>query len=94
MKLGRIEVRETICRFLYRTWSAEGAFRRPLRSLQRVACALQCTPIQQRMDRARFLITAPPIAMRDKDARSVLLGEDTLQGCHIIMEGRLRLGRY
>jgi hypothetical protein len=41
--------------------------------------------------RARFRNYGSPIAVRDKDARSVLQCEDTLYSGHIILEGRLRL---
>jgi hypothetical protein len=41
--------------------------------------------------RARFRNYGSPIAVRDKDALSVLQCEDTLHGGHINMEGRLRL---
>ena len=37
------------------------------------------------------VITAPPIAVPDKDARSVLKREDTLHVSYIVLEGRLWL---
>ena len=40
---------------------------------------------------ARFRNYGSPIAVRDKDARSILHCEDTLHGSHIVMEGRLWL---
>ena len=65
----------------------------PLRSLQRLACALQhTTQSGNRWIGARnYYNYGSPIAMRDKDARSVLQCEDTLYGGHIILIGRLGL---
>jgi hypothetical protein len=40
---------------------------------------------------SRFRNYGSPIAVRDKDTRSVLQREDTLHGSHIILEGRLWL---
>jgi hypothetical protein len=42
---------------------------------------------------SRFGNNGSPIAVCDKDARSILQCEDTLHGGHIILEGRLRSGR-
>src|ERR1700735_3920676 len=95
MKLGGIEVREAICRLLYRTRLAEvtrealSVVRFVLSSVRHVRCNIHQSG--NRWIRARFCDYGSPIAVRDKDARSVLQCEDTLHSSHIILEGRLRL---
>ena len=95
MKLGRINVRETICRLLYRTRLAEVTRKALsvvcffLASVWHVRCNVHQS--DNRWIRARFRNYGSPIAVCDKDARSVLQCEDTLHGGHIILEGRLRL---
>jgi hypothetical protein len=95
MELGGIEVRETICRLLYRTRLAEvtrealSVVGFVLSSVWHVRCNVHQS--SNRWIRARFRNYGSPIAVCDKDARSVLQCEDTLHGGHIIMEGCLRL---
>src|SRR5258705_6359477 len=95
MELGGIEVRETICRLLYRTRLAEVTrealcvVRFVLSSVWHVRCDIHQSG--NRWIRARFCNYGSPIAVRDKDARSVLQCEDTLHGGNIIVERRLRL---
>src|SRR5882757_4406880 len=90
MELGGIEVRKTICRLLYRTRLAEVArealsvVRFVLSSVWHVRCNVHQSG--NRWIRARFGNYGSPIAVRDKDARSVLQCEDTLHGGHIILE--------
>src|SRR3981081_2188477 len=95
MELGGIEVCEAICRLLYRTRLAEvtrealSVVRFVLSSVWHVRCNVHQSG--NRWIRARFCNYGSPIAVRDKDARSVLQCEDTLYGGHIILEGRLWL---
>src|SRR5580704_8568424 len=95
MKFGGIEVRETICRLLYRTRLAEvtrealAVVRFVLTSVWHVRCNIHQSG--NRWIRARFCNYGSPIAVCDKDARPVLQCEGTLHGGHIILEGRLRL---
>src|SRR6267154_4638389 len=95
MKLGGIEVRETICRLLYRTRLAEvtrealSVVRFVLSSVWHVRCNIHQS--SNGWIRARFGNYGSPITVRDKDARSVLQCEDTLHGGHIIPKGRFRL---
>src|SRR6267154_3063528 len=95
MELGGIEVRETICRLLYRTRLAEvtrealSVVRFVLSSVGHVRCNVHQSG--DRWVRARFGNYGSPIAVRYKDARSVLQCEDTLHGTYIVLEGRLWL---
>src|SRR5258708_7216655 len=95
MKLGGIEVREAICRLLYRPRLAEvtrealSVVRFVLSSVWHVRCNIHQS--SNRWIRACFRNYGSPIAVRDKDTRSVLQCEDTLYGGHIILEGRLGL---
>src|ERR1700745_3803272 len=95
MELGWIEVREAICCLLYRTRLAEvtrealSVVRFVLSSVWHVRCNIHQS--HNRWICARFRNYGSPIAVRDKDARSVLQCEDTLDGSHIILEGRLGL---
>src|SRR5258705_8310754 len=90
MELGGIEVRETICRLLYRTRLAEvtrealSVVRFVLSSVWHVRCDIHQSG--NRWIRARFCNYGSPIAVRDKDARSVLQCEDTLHGTYIVLE--------
>jgi hypothetical protein len=95
MELGRIEVRETICRPLYRTRLTEvtgealSVVGFVLSSVWHVRCNIHQSG--NRWIRARFCDYGSPIAVRDKDTRSGLRCEDPLHGGHIILGGRLRL---
>src|SRR5712672_1404224 len=95
MKLRGVEVSEAVCRLLYRTrlaeitWEALTVVRFVFSSVWHVGRDVHQTG--NRWIRARFRNYGSPIAVSDKDARSVLQCEDTLDGGHIIMEGRLRL---
>src|SRR5258708_36790284 len=95
MELGGIEVREPLCRLLYRIGPAEATrealsvVRFVLSSVRHVRCDVHQSG--NRWIRARFRNYGSPIAVRNKDARSVLQREDALHSGHIILEGRLRL---
>src|SRR5580658_2358068 len=94
-KMSGVEIREAICGLLYRTRLAEITREAPsvVRFVFSSVWHVRCN-IDQSGNRwicARFCNYGSPIAVRDKDARSVLQCEDTLHGGHIIMERRLRL---
>src|ERR1700733_3129516 len=95
MELGGIEVREAICRLLYRTRLAEvtrealSVVRFILSSVWHVGCNIDQSG--NGWIRACFCDYGSPLAVCDKDGRSVLQCEDTLYGGHIILEGRLGL---
>src|ERR1700722_2284139 len=92
---GGIEVRETIRRLLDRprlaevTWEALAVVRFVLPSIWHVRCNVNQSG--NRWVRARFGNDGSPIAVCDKDARSVLQCEDPLHCGHVSLEGRLRL---
>src|SRR6202007_3171219 len=95
MELGGIEVRETICCLLYRTRLAEvtrealSVVRFVLSSVWHVRCNVHQS--HNRWICARLRNYGSTIAVRDKDARSVLQCENTLHGGHIVLEGRRRV---
>src|ERR1700761_966587 len=95
MELGWIEVREAICCLLYRARLAEvtrealAVVRFVLSSVWHVRCNVHQS--SNGWIRARFRNYGSPIAVRNKDARSILQCEDALDSGHIILEGRLRL---
>src|SRR3984893_17321042 len=82
MELGGIEVRETICRLLYRTRLAEvtrealSVVRFVLSSVGHVRCNVHQS--SNGWIGARFRNYGSPIAVRDKDARPGLPGEATV----------------
>ena len=95
MKLRGIEVSETVCRLLYRARLAEVA-----RKALSVVCLFLASvrhvgrDVHQANNRwigPRFRNYGSPIAVRDKNARSILQSEDALRGSHIFFKGRLRL---
>ena len=95
MKLRGIEVSETVCRLLYRTrlaeitWEALCVVRFVLSSVRHVGRDVHQTG--NRWIRPRFGDYGSPVAMSDKNARSVLLSKDVLGGSHIFFKGCLRL---
>src|ERR1700722_16045022 len=93
MELGRIEVREAICCLLDRTRLAE-ITREALAIVGFVLSSVwhvrrYINQSGNRWTRARFCNYGSPIAVRDKNARSILQCEDTLDGRHIILKRRL-----
>src|ERR1700688_2464903 len=95
LKLRRIEVSETICRLLYRTrlaeiaWEALAVVRLVLSGVWHVGRDVHQTG--NRWIRPCFGDYGSPIAMSDKNARSILLSKDAIRGRYIIFKGRLRL---
>src|SRR5712664_124276 len=95
MKLRGIEVSETVCRLLYRTrlaeitWEALSVVRLVLSRVWHVGRDVHQTG--DRWIRPRFGNYGSPIAVSDKNARSILLSKDALGGSHIFFKGRLRL---
>src|SRR5689334_6673801 len=93
MELGGIEIRETIWRLFYCpglaevTWEALSVVGFVLSSVGHVRCHVHQSG--NGWIRACFRNYGSPVAVRDKDARPVLHCENTLHGCHIILEGRL-----
>src|SRR5580704_1238623 len=95
MKLRRVDICETVGRFLYGARFGEVA-RKALSVLGLFLSSIwhvrrDVHQANHRWFRARFRNYGSPIAVRDKNARSILQGEHTLRRSHIILEGRLRL---
>jgi hypothetical protein len=94
-KLRGIEVSQTVCRFLYRSGLAEVAWK----ALSVVSLVLSgmwhvSRNVHQsgnRSIRPDFRNYGSPVAMTDKNARSVLLSNNALGGSHVFTKGRLRL---
>ena len=95
MKLRGVKVSETVRRLLYRirlaevTWEALSVVSLILSSIWHVGRDVHQTG--NRWIRPRFGNYGSPIAVSDKNARSILLSKDALRGGHIIFKGRLRL---
>src|SRR5258707_10516326 len=95
MKLRGVEVSETVNRLFYRGRLAEIT----LESLSVVSLTLSgirhvgrdVNQPGNRWVRTRFGNYGPPIAMIDKNARSILLRKNPLRGSHIFRKGRFRL---
>src|SRR6266481_1928635 len=94
MKLRGVEVSETVSRLLYCsrlaevTWEAFSVVRLILSSVWHVSRDVNQSG--NRWIRARFGNYGSPVAVSDKNARSILLSKDALGGSHIIFKGRLR----
>ena len=95
MKLRGVEVSETVCRLLYRsrlaevTWEALSVVSLILSSIWHVGRDVD--QAGNRWIRPRFSNYGSPIAVSDKNARSILLSKDALRSGDIFLEGRLRL---
>src|SRR5580700_7155097 len=95
MKLSRIDIRETVRSFLYGArfgqvaWETLSVVSLVLSSIRHVRRDVH--QADHRWIRAGFCNYGSPIAVRDKNARSILQGEHTLRRSHIILERRLRL---
>src|SRR6267142_1204592 len=95
MKLRGVNVSETICRLLYRsrfaevTWEALSVVSFILSSVWHVSRDVHQT--DNRWIRPGFSDYSSPIAVSDKNARSILESKDALRGRHIFFKGRLRL---
>src|ERR1700740_3247918 len=95
MKLCRVDICETVGRSLY--GSRFGQVARKALSILRLFLAgiwhvgRDIHQADNRWIRARFRNYGSPIAVSDKNARSVLKSEDALCGSHIILKGSLRL---
>ena len=95
MKLRGVEVSETVCRLLYRsrlaevTWEALSVVSLILSSIWHVGRDVHQTG--NRWIRPRFGNYGSPIAVSDKNARSILQSEDALRGSHIFFKRCLRL---
>src|SRR5438105_4758272 len=95
MKLGGVEVSKTVSRLLYRrrfaeiTWETLSVVRLILSTIWHVGRDVDETG--NSWVRSGFSNYGSPIAMSDKDARSILLSEDALRGGHVILKRRLRL---
>ena len=95
MKLRGVEVGETVCGLLYRRRLAEVAGE----TLSVVCLILSGVwhvgrDVHQsgnRWIRSRFGNYGSPVAVSDKNARSILLSQDAFCGSHIFFKGRLRL---
>jgi hypothetical protein len=95
VKLHEVEVSETVCRLLYRnrlaevTWEALSVVSLVLSGAWHVGRNVQ--QFGYRWIRPGLPNYGSPIAMGDKNARSILLSKYALGGSHIIFQGRLRL---
>ncbi len=95
MKLRRVKVSEAVCCLLYRVRLAEVAGEALsvvsliLSRIRHVGCDVHQTG--NRWVRPRFGNYGSPIAVSDKNARSILLSKDALRSGDILLEGRLRL---
>src|SRR5437868_4277523 len=95
MKLRRVEISETVCRFLYRsrlaqvTWETFSIVSLILSSVWHVGRDVDQS--DNRWIRPGFSNYSSAITMSDKNAWSILLSEDALCGGHIFFKGRLRL---
>src|SRR5438132_7923194 len=95
MKLRGVEVSETVCRLLYRSrlaevaWEALSVVSLVLSSIRHVGRHLHQS--DNRWIRPGFSNYRSPIAMSDKNARSILLSKGALRGSDIFLKGRLRL---
>src|SRR5713101_7419465 len=95
VKLRGVEVGETVCRLLYRsrlaevTWEALSVVSLILSRVWHVSRDVH--QAGNRWIRARFGNYGSPVAVRDKNARPILLSEDALRGRHVFFKGRLRL---
>src|SRR6267142_4739247 len=94
MKLRVVEVRETVCGLLDRArlaevaWEALSIIRLVLSSIGHVG-----SDVHQSGDRricARFRDYGSPVAVRDKNARSVLKSEGAFGGSHIVFKRSFR----
>src|ERR1700675_4128430 len=94
MKLRGVEVWETGCRLLYRTrlaevaWEALSVVSLILSSIWHVGRVVHQT--DNRWIRPGFRNYGSPIAVSDKNARSILLSKDALRGSYIFFKGGLR----
>src|ERR1700680_48315 len=94
MKLRRVDICETVRRFLYGARFGEVA--RKALSVVRLFLAgiwhvsRDIHQPDNRWVRARFRNYGSPIAMTDKNARSILLSKDTLGGGHVVRERSFR----
>src|ERR1700678_3019169 len=95
MELRRVEISETICRFLYRSrlakvaWETLSVVRLILASVWHVGGDINQS--DDRWIRSGFGNYRSTVTMSDKNTRSILLSEDSLCGSHIFFKGRLRL---
>jgi hypothetical protein len=95
MKPRRVEVSETVCRLLYRTRLAEvtgkalSVVSLILPGVWHVGCDVHQTGY--RWIRPGFGNDGSPIAVSNKNARSILLGKDSFRRSHIFFKRRLRL---
>src|ERR1700682_3044045 len=95
MKLRGVEVSETVCRLLNRSRLAEvtgealSVVSLILASIWHVGRDIHQSG--NRWIRPGFSNYGSPITVSDKNARSILLSEDSLRGSHIFFKGRLRL---
>src|ERR1700683_4922591 len=94
MKLRRVDICETVGRFLYgarfgeaarKALSVLGLF---LAGIGHVGCDIH--QANNRWIYTRFRNYGSPIAVRNKDARSVLKSEDALRHSHVVLKGGLR----
>jgi hypothetical protein len=94
-KLRGVEVSETVCRLLYRsrlaevTWEALSVVSLILSSIWHVGRDVHQTGY--RWIRPRLGNYRSPIAVSDKNARSILLSDDALRRSDIVLERCLRL---
>src|SRR5205807_3972318 len=94
MKLRGVEVSETVCRLLYRSrlaevaWEALSVVSLVLSSIRHVGRHVHQS--DNRWIRPGFSNYRSPIAMSDKNARSILLSKRALRGSHILLKGSLR----
>src|ERR1700688_3760184 len=95
MKFCGVQIRETVGRLLYCTRLAEVA-----REALSIVSLILSSVWHVRRDvhqsgngriGSRFRNYGSPIAMRNKNARSILQSEDALGGGHILFKGRFRL---
>ena len=95
MKLRRVDICETVGRFLYGALIWRGRSESAFPSTDSFAgirhVSRDIHQARNRWIRARFRNHGSPIAMTDKDARSVLECEDTLHGSYIVLERSPRL---
>src|SRR6266851_5629994 len=95
MKLRGVEVSETVCRLFYRTRLAE-VTRETLSVVSFIFSSIwhMGSDVHQTGDRwirPRLGNYRSPVAVSDKNARSILLSQGALRSGDIIFEGRLRL---